>query len=328
MQCPRCGFDSPDEIECPRCGVVFAKLERRAVAGPLIAEPRNGGPEDAEPQDTEVEPEDQELADAVEGVLYTPPEPADVAETATPLSAEARRALTVGFGLAVLVLAVPFLRFALSYLGVLVHELGHSAVSWLFGYPAIPALDFTYGGGVSLTFGRRPVLVVSFLLALVLLLGWAWRHPRWRWFAGAAVGMWILASLTALHEVVILAMGHAAELLFAALCLHRAITGEGTERRVERPLYAMVGWFLVLEGIWFAWGLLADSARREAYEGAKGGGHWMDFSRLADEYLGVDLSLVAAVFLAACVATPVLVLLAETRFLDSTRPHGYPSPEI
>jgi len=218
------------------------------------------------------------------------------------------RTLLVGLGLAVFVLVVPFLRFALSYIGVLVHELGHSVMSWLFGYPAIPALDFTYGGGMSLTFGRRPVLVVGFVLCLVLLLGWAWRHPRWRWPAGAFVGLWILASLSAIHEVVILAMGHAAELLFAALCLHRAITGEGTQRRVERPLYAMVGWFLVLESSWFAWGLLTDAARRQEYEAAKGGGHWMDFSRLAEDYLGVDLSLVAVVFLAACIATPVVVL--------------------
>lgn len=296
MRCPRCGFESLDDAECLHCGVVFAKL-------------------DAEP-----------------GLYRAPPSEQTAgrggrARTVS-LSPDAVRVLAIGLGLAVLVVAVPFLRFALSYLGVLVHELGHSVVSWLFGYPAIPALDFTYGGGVSLTFGRRPVLVVGFILCLVLLLGWAWRHPRWRWVAGGLVGLWILASLTALHEMAVLAMGHTAELLFAALCLHRAITGEGTERRVERPLYAMAGWFLVLESLWFAWGLLADPARRQAYEDAKGGGHWMDFSRLAEDYLGVDLSLVAAVFLVACVATPLTVLAAHSGCLDRVRPRRYPSPEI
>lgn len=29
MSCPRCGFSEPGPVECPRCGVVFAKLERR-----------------------------------------------------------------------------------------------------------------------------------------------------------------------------------------------------------------------------------------------------------------------------------------------------------
>lgn len=245
-----------------------------------------------------------------EGTLYTPPPPEapDTRSASGALSPKARRALLVGLGLAVGVLAVPFLRFSLSYIGVLVHELGHSAVSWAFGYPALPALDFTYGGGMSLTFGRRPVLVVGFVLVLVLLLGWAWRHPRWRLVAAAVVGLWILASLTAIHEVVVLAMGHGAELLFAALCLHRALTGDAVERPVERPLYAMVGWFLILEGIWFAWGLLTDPGKRQVYEDAKGGGHWMDFSRLAEDYFGVDLSWVALLFLLACIATPVTVL--------------------
>lgn len=290
MHCPRCGFESPDDAECLRCGVVFAKLDEQ---------------------------------------LYTPlpPEKSSSARPAS-LSPDSVRVLGIGLGLALLILAVPFLRFALSYLGVLVHEMGHSVVSWLFGYPAIPALDFTYGGGMSLTFGRRPVLVVGFILILVMLLGWAWRHPRRRWIAGGLVALWILASLTSLHEMAILAMGHAAELLFAALSLHRAITGEGTERRAERPLYAMVGWFLVLGNLGFAWGLLTDPARREAYESAKGGGHWMDFSRLAEEYLGVDLSLVAAVFLVACVATPLVVLAVHSGFLDRVRARRYPSPEI
>jgi hypothetical protein len=278
MRCPRCGFESPDDAECLRCGVVFAKLGK--------AEPRSASPLSTSP----------------------PSESAETRRASGALGPEARRALLVGLGLAVAVLVVPFFRFSLSYLGVLVHELGHTAASWLFGYPALPALDFTYGGGVSLTFGRRPVLVVGFVVALVLLLGWAWRHPRWRLVAAAVVGLWILASLTAIHEVVILAMGHGAELLFAALCLHRAITGDAVERPVERPLYAMVGWFLVLEGVWFAWGLMTDPGKRQAYQDAKGGGHWMDFSRLATDYLGVDLSWIALLFLVACVATPVAVL--------------------
>lgn len=272
MRCPRCGFDSPDDRECLRCGVVFAKLR---------------------------------------GDLYSPPseeESDDAEEPPASLTPEAWRFLGLGAGLAALVLAVPFFRFALSYLGVLVHELGHSALSWLFGYPAIPALDFTYGGGVSLSFGRRPVLVVFFVLALVLAVGAAWKHPRLRLVAGAVVGFWVLASLTAVHEVVILAMGHGAELLFAGLCLHRAITGDATEHRVERPLYAMVGWFLVLEGAWFAWGLMTDPGKRRLYEDAKGGGHWMDFSRLAEDYFGVDLTVVATLFLFACLATPAVVL--------------------
>jgi tetratricopeptide (TPR) repeat protein len=34
MSCPRCGFSTPGPVECPRCGVVFAKLDRPARPAP------------------------------------------------------------------------------------------------------------------------------------------------------------------------------------------------------------------------------------------------------------------------------------------------------
>ena len=43
MTCPRCGFSEPGPVECPRCGVVFAKLERPVrPARTLPAEVRSG----------------------------------------------------------------------------------------------------------------------------------------------------------------------------------------------------------------------------------------------------------------------------------------------
>jgi tetratricopeptide (TPR) repeat protein len=36
MSCPRCGFSAPGPVDCPRCGVVFAKLERAPRRPPRI----------------------------------------------------------------------------------------------------------------------------------------------------------------------------------------------------------------------------------------------------------------------------------------------------
>ena len=47
MACPRCGFEDPGPVECPRCGVVFAKLARPArpaPAPPTEAPPGPRGP--------------------------------------------------------------------------------------------------------------------------------------------------------------------------------------------------------------------------------------------------------------------------------------------
>ena len=57
--------------------------------------------------------------------------------------------------------------------------------------------------------------------------------------------------------------------------------------------------------------LIASPLERAIYEDAKGGGHWINFSRLADEYLHTSLGGVALLFLLACAATPVLAVLAH-----------------
>ena len=225
----------------------------------------------------------------------------------TEIDREGRIALAVGLGLSVVLLAVPFARFILSYLGVLVHELGHSVVSWIFGYPALPAFDFTYGGGVSLSFDRNGGLVLLILAAWGFLLWFYRSYPRMLGLLGGLFALWAVLAVTPLHEALGIAMGHGAELVFAAIFLYRAATGSGCKiPEVERPLYAMVGWFLVLESAWFAWGLVTDPGKRQLYADAKGGGHWMDFSRLAIDYAHVSLETVAGAFLLGCLLTPVV----------------------
>lgn len=59
---------------------------------------------------------------------------------------DAWKSLGTGFMIALVALLVPFLGFIFGYLGILVHELGHAVAAWMFGYPAVPAFDFQYGG--------------------------------------------------------------------------------------------------------------------------------------------------------------------------------------
>jgi tetratricopeptide (TPR) repeat protein len=44
MSCPRCGFSEPGPVECPRCGVVFAKLSRPAPPAPTVPAEVPAGP--------------------------------------------------------------------------------------------------------------------------------------------------------------------------------------------------------------------------------------------------------------------------------------------
>ena len=62
----------------------------------------------------------------------------------------------------------------------------------------------------------------------------------------------------------------------------------------------------------FAVGLISDDVARAAYNAAKGGGHRMDFDRIAIG-LSWPLERVAGVFLFACVLTPIAAYFVVRR---------------
>lgn len=293
MDCPRCAhrqvFDGP---ECERCGVVFARLEADR-------------PPEAAP---EPEPRPPSRPRAVEQA-YEPPAGVRAAlavaqeehPTPTGLDATGWRAAAIGTALAVATLLFPLLQMLIQYMVVLIHELGHAAAGWAFGFPSIPAFDFLFGGGVT-SHGARAPWLVGLVVAGWIALVWQVREHTLLWRTGLAIlGAYGLALITGADDVLIIAMGHGAELLFAALFLGRALTGVGCKIAAERPLYAWISVYIVLFDLRFAWDLATSAAARAEYGAAKGGGHWMDFSRLAGE-LGVPLETVALSFLLLCLA--------------------------
>lgn len=214
-------------------------------------------------------------------------------------------AVGVGAGLALVALELPFVSFVLSWFVTLVHELGHALAGWLYGYPSIPAFDFVYGGGVT-AHGSRVRLIPVVVAGALGVAAWVFRrNPPSLVLAVGLLALYAATAWTPAHHAVVVAMGHGGELLFATLFLHRAASGRACERPGERTLYALVGFFVVFHDVRFAWRLWTSPLERELYGAAKGGGHWMDFSRLANETFGVPLEAVAAAFLGLCLLPPV-----------------------
>lgn len=222
------------------------------------------------------------------------------------LDAEAGRALAIGFVLSVIILASPLLTFVLSPLVTLVHELGHAAIAWLFGYPAIPSFDFIHGGGITLQANNRftPILFVLYS---------AWGYSLYRFRAqvrlsqillGMGVG-YTICAFTPLSEVLMVSMGHGFELGFVGLFLYRALSGAACRMAAERPLYGMLACYIWLYDLKFAHNLLFDQEMRQIYIQGKGGVLDHDFVRLANGPAG--LSGVVMLFILACLMTPPLV---------------------
>lgn len=222
------------------------------------------------------------------------------------LDAEAGRALAIGFVLSLIILASPLLTFILSPLVTLVHEFGHAATAWLFGYPAIPSFDFIYGGGVTPIADERftPILFV-----LYSALGYGMYHFRAQVrlsqiLLGLTAG-YTFCAFTGLHQTLIVGMGHGFELVFVGIFLYRALSGAACRIAAERPLYGMLACYIFLYDLKFAQGLLFDQEVRQIYIQGKGGVLDHDFVRLAHGASG--LSGVVMLFVLACLVTPPLV---------------------
>ena len=295
IACPKCGFEQEaGRTECLRYGIIFAKFQA-AIETDARSPIRQAGRLPQMFGEEEEQEESQPEASEEIGVRR--------------IEREGWVALGIGLVITVIILLLPFLRFIFGYIKVLVHEFGHTVFDWLFGYPSIPAFDFMYGGGVAIKQDRQIILVVLVYVGLAWL-GYVYRRNRLTLVVlGLIMLMYSLFAWTDLHDILILFMGHGTELVFAWLCLYRAISGRSILVAAERPLYAFVGFLIALLDLGFAYQLMTSYGYRVDYEEAKGGGHWMDFSRIAEEFLHVNVTAVAGFFLVCCLITPVLAFL-------------------
>jgi hypothetical protein len=133
--CPKCGFSTDAKIECPHCGIVFAKLEKLLWAKVDLPEPKP-------------------IAEV--GILETDP------DEASPLARFSFNNLSLqfgAFGIAVLFALLLEASSEIQYLliwGVLhppIHEFGHALGAWMTGHFAFPI--FFPGFGLTQSFAAR-----------------------------------------------------------------------------------------------------------------------------------------------------------------------------
>jgi hypothetical protein len=214
-----------------------------------------------------------------------------------------------GFVITLVVMFFPLLNHIFLTLVTLIHEMGHTIVGWLFAYPSVPAFDLRYGGGVTLHVQRSTFLLIMIYAGMAFLIYTYRKNLSTLVFLTILLVIHMIFAFTYFHEVAILFMGHGTELIIATIFFYRALSGAAVVHSVERPLYCAIGLFIVFSDIRFSFRLMTSHHARYEYEQAKGGGHWMDFSRIAEDFLGVDLTSVAFFFFLCCLLPLVLGFL-------------------
>jgi len=211
--------------------------------------------------------------------------------------------LYLGLGLitAPIFALTPLLGFMGWFFASLVHEMGHSAVAWLFGMPSMPAIALD-GHAAAMHSDQQLFLVAMILLVFATTIG-RLLSGRPRIVAWVVLGVvYPVLAFTGIRELLHLAAGHGGELAFAVLALWKALDGGFTDSRAERLLYGTMGWFLVGKNVFLAWGLATSAGSRAWYAQNGSFGFTNDYIRIAEDLLGWRLESVAWLALLASVA--------------------------
>jgi hypothetical protein len=346
-KCPACGAAQTREYaECPQCGVIVAKfLRKQSEAGepeqhpessfsqpsPLPVDAPSGGWVELETGNGRFSRELSTAAQVGTAAAPVTGRPAagsqfhdyqeadsdgteDESESMIPEPQTLDRSgwiiLLVCPIAALLCMVFFWLRWTLETFKTLVHEMGHAIFGWLFGYPSFPAFDVIWGGGVTIHTGRSTALWILIYVGFGALF-WVYRKNRATLAVLAAlVILHAVSALTSIHSVLMVFMGHGTELVIAGLFIYRSLSGRAVIHAAERPLYGVIGFFIVFSNISMAYKLLTNVYYREDYLSAKGGDLDMDFSVIAHDYLHSDMTSVVIVFFICCLLCLALSFLA------------------
>ena len=199
--CPRCGAPRVAGVDCPHCGVVYARAERRSATPPIVAAAASADDEaPALPLSAAAEfARGHALAQARSEL--------QLARFAVPA------ALLTSLVLARTDMGQFFLR---TFFGMWLHELGHAVAAWLCGFPAFPGPWFTSVGEE-----RSFVFALALSAGLAFAIWRAWTEDERLWMGVAIAVLLVQLSLTVVlspsgAHTLITFSGDAGSLVFGA----------------------------------------------------------------------------------------------------------------
>lgn len=218
-------------------------------------------------------------------------------------------AVLTGLVLAVILFILSPLKLLFRGFLVMVHEVGHALTHWLFGRPAIPMIDFAFGGGITLSFEQSWLILGLIYLAIAYLIWLCRVYPRLQGVLVLFTGLYSFCLFTHWNLILSTFMGHGMEILAIFICFYLAISGYFCRLGGDRAIYAMLGFFTWFCDLQFSWQLLYDLDFQSWYGEGKGGVIDNDLVILASDYFNTDLASVVGFLVAGCIAAPILAFL-------------------
>lgn len=213
-------------------------------------------------------------------------------EEENPLSEEAVQAwpfrplpaLAIGLVLVSVLKQVWIFNYMFNFLATLVHEIGHTIFAWLMGMPSFPSVSL-FGGGVTRGIGQIPLLCVGIIAALCWY-AWQVRAER-HWFIATiyVTIVYALLAFTKASENLVVAGGVLFEIGGACACFYWVLCGR-MNTPLERPLYALWGWWMLLNRLGETYLMLRNPSywdERVIIQSGFGEGLVNDLPRLCEE---------------------------------------------
>jgi hypothetical protein len=213
--------------------------------------------------------------------------------------------------------------WAIHFFAVFPHEAGHLLMFWLFGHPAVPALDILYGGGWVHPEPQQPWLLglVYFSMGVLGLWLHAKKKRRLLMLVCALVPVHLALAFNIGHNILDLYMGAGSELLAATLfvyaCLFRG-TRDETPRTAKgdaalRCCGVSAGVYLIVKNMFQMGEVMFGKQLRFNYSPATGRYITDDIQKVA-QYSGLSVSAAASViFIAAACCLGFLAWAAMVR---------------
>jgi len=219
--------------------------------------------------------------------------------------------LTLGLALTPVFNLTPVLGYMGWFFTSLIHEMGHTVVAWFFGSPSFPAISLE--GHAAACCREQMVFLSLAMWAGLAIASWQVRsHRNLCILLGLAALVYPALAFTAARSFLHLLGGHLGELTIAVVFFWRAVTGGFTHSRLERGLYALLAWHLVVRNAWLCLRLLFSEAGREWYRTSGSFGLTHDYIRVARDIVGCSLETVAAgMFLVTLMVVPMSLWLGR-----------------